>query len=417
MSMVRKHAWLVLGVGVWVALLAGGIASAAPAADTSDAAIVASYFEPAEVARGAALGNHRMLCWAVDQLLVLLVLGALAFSGPGQRICAQARARYGGGTRMGLVGESLFVGAMLFMAQLPFAYYRGFVLEKHLGLSTQTLGGWATDRAIEAAIALVILVFVVQVAHALQTWSPRRWWVWSWAGLSLGVFVFFFLHPVLIAPLFNTYRPLEPGPLKDGCTRIAREAGIPITEVFVIDASRRTKRYNAYFMGVGATRTIALHDTLVNGMSTAETLSVVGHEAGHWVHHHLMRGLAIASAFIFVFLILAARPGVLGDWPLARPGALARGVFLVLAYLILGMPIENTLSRSMEAQADAEGLNLTRDPDAAVRMLVGLARSNVSNLVPHPFVRACLYSHPPIPERIRMALESKQDGPAVVPGS
>ena len=383
--------------------------SAPPRADASDEAIVAAYFAPAEVERGCALGNHRALCWLADQALVLLALGLLAFAPAGRRAAERLRARVGSlRLRTGLAAECVLVGAALALAQLPMAYYRGFVLEHQLGLSTQSAGSWLGDQALEAALGLAILVVAVQVAHALQLWSPRRWWLWSWAALTAGIFVFFFLHPVLIAPLFNSYRPLAPGPLRDGCTRIAREAGIPVSEVFVVDASRRTKRYNAFFTGVGATRTIALHDTLVDGMTTPETLAVVGHEAGHWVHQHLMRGLAIASACIFGFLALAARPALLGTWPLARPGALARAAFLVLACELAFVPVESTLSRAMEAQADAAGLTLSRDPDATVRMLVALARSNVSNLLPHPLLRAALYTHPPIPERIRMALAARE---------
>lgn len=366
-------------------------------------AIVATYFDAAEVARGAALGNHRALCWIADQILVLMALAVLAFSGPGRRAAALVRARFG--LRSGLAAEAVAVSAALVGAQLPLSYYRGFVLEHQIGLSTQTLSAWLEDRALEAAIGLAVISAVVQVAHLLQTWSPRRWWVWTWAGLSVGVFVFFFLHPVIIAPLFNTYRPLSPGPLRDGIQRIARDAGIPVTEVFVVDASKRTKRYNAYFVGVGATRQIALYDTLVEGMGTAETLAVVGHEAGHWVHQHLMRGLALATGFIFVFLALAAR--LMDGWPLSRPGALARAAFLIVAFELLVVPLENTLSRGMEAQADETGVKLSGDPDATVRMLVQLAKSNVSNLTPGPLMRACLYSHPPIPERIQKALEAK----------
>lgn len=368
---------------------------------SSDEAIVAAYFDAATVERGRSLGNHRALCFAADQALVLAVLALLAFSGPGRRAAARARTH-------GLAAEAALVAAVLFGAHLPLAYYRGFVLEHALGLSTQTLSGWARDRAIEAGFGLAIVLAVVQVAHRLQTWSPRRWWLWTWAGLSAGVFVFFFLHPVIIAPLFNTYRPLAPGPLKDGCTRIARDAGIPISEVFVMDASKRTKRYNAYFVGVGATRQIALYDTLVDGMAPAETLAVVGHEAGHWVHQHLMKGLALASLFIFVFLAAAAR--LVAEWPLARPGAIARAAFLIVLFQLAVLPLESTLSRWMEAEADATGLKLSGDPDATVRMLVALATSNVSNLTPHPLMRACLYSHPPIPERIRMALDARPPG-------
>lgn len=395
-------------------LVIAGLAQAAPLPppSASDARIVAAFFEPAEVERGRTLGSHRAMCFLAGQALALAVLAGLAYSGPGRRAAERLRARFTAWPRAGLAAESLLVGGAMVLAGLPLAYYRGFVLEHQLGLSTQTAPGWLSDRVLESAIGYAVLVVCVLAAHALQAWSPRRWWVWSWVGLTAGIFVFFYLHPLLIAPLFNSYRPLERGPLRDGCTRIAREAGIPITDVFVMDASRRTRRFNATFTGVGSSRTIALHDTLVDGLPVAGTLAVVGHEAGHWVHHHMMRGMCIASVLILVFLAVASRPALLGEWPLVRAGALARVGFLVVMFQLAVLPLESTLSRGMETQADEEALRLARDPRAMVTMLVALARSNVSNLLPHPVVKVCLHSHPAIPERIRAALEAEARSPA-----
>ena len=399
--------WLAVGIVAWTSC------GAALATGLSDAEIAGRYFKPEEVERGRTLGNHRAVCLGLDEGLALLALAALALSGPGRRLTARVRpARW---PRGGLAAEVVTVGGLCALAVLPLEFYRGFTLEHQLGLSTQTVGGWLGDWALERLIAGGVLVLAALVVDGLQRWSPRRWWLASWAALSAGIFIFMYLQPLLIAPLFNDYRPLGPGALRDGCTRIARDAGIPISEVYVIDASRRTRRYNAFFTGVGATRAIALHDTMVDGMTVRETLAVVGHEAGHWVHHHLLCGIALWSGAILVGLAVAARPRVLGDWPLSRPGAIARVFLIVSAVELALLPAESGISRLMEAQADQESLRLTHDPDATVTMLVALARSNVSNLLPHPLLRAWLYTHPTIPERIRMALEFQPPASAPAP--
>jgi STE24 endopeptidase len=399
-----------------LALVLAGALHAAPApggagpVPTEDE-IVARYFQPAEVERGHAVGNRRTACFAVEQALLIAALGWLAFGAGGRRAAERARAPFERRPRLGLMLEAMLAGATIAVATLPVQFYRGHVMEHELGLSTQSAAGWARDWALAQAIGLALLLGAVLIVHALQRWWPRRWWLASWAGLTAGIVVFFYLHPLLVAPLFNDYRPLPAGELREGCTRIAREAGIPVTEVFVMDASRRTRRFNAYFQGVGATRSIALHDTMVDGVSVRETLAVVGHEAAHWTCQHLIKGMAIASILILLALALLSRPA-LGGLALDRPGTLARALFAISLFQVLMLPVESGLSRAMEAEADAVGLTFTRDPQAMTTMFVALARSNVSNLTPDPLVRACLYTHPPIPERIRMALAFEARAPA-----
>lgn len=368
--------------------------------------VLACYFTADEIARGHALGTQRALCFAAEQALVLAVLAGAAITARGRGAAYAIRARSGSG-RLGLAAETALLGVAVSLATLPVDVYRGYLLEHELGLSTQTLGGFLYDRTLGHAIALALLLGGVLLLDAAQRRWPVRWWVAGWVALTAGIVAVSAAAPLVIAPLFNDFRPLAAGPLRDGVERVAREAGIPVRDVFVIDASRRTRRYNAYFNGIGATRTIALHDTLVDGVPTAEALAVVGHEAGHWTCDHLGRGIAIASTLVLAGLWLLARPRVCGDWPLARAGAPARMLMLVLVFHLALMPVENGLSRAMEAQADAEALRLTRDPDALVRMFVALARSNVSNLTPHPLAKVWLYTHPTIPERIQAALAAR----------
>jgi STE24 endopeptidase len=378
-------------------------------------------FTADEIRRGHELGTLR---YATFFLREGLTLGALA-------LIALWPGRTGGAPAAGLAPlqralpgrpwlvlalQAALVFGILALVRLPVDFWRGHVLEHRFGLSTHSAAGWLVDWFLETALDLALFVgLAVAITWLHRTLGPRWWWLAAWLAATASVVAVFMLYPVVIAPIFNTFRPLPDGPLRAGVRDLLARARIPVQDVLVMDASRRTRRYNAYFNGVGPSRTIVLHDTLVDGLPVREALAVVGHEAGHWRHDHLMKGLAAASLGILAALLVLALEIVPFARPPADPASLPGVLLLLFALSLIGLPVENGLSRAMEAQADREALDLTRDPEAAERLEVALARSNVSDLDPPGWIRFLLYTHPPVPDRIRMAREWRTARPPLPP--
>jgi STE24 endopeptidase len=220
------------------------------------------------------------------------------------------------------------------------------------------------------------------------------------------------LAPVVIDPLFNTVRPLRDPDLSQRVIALAKRAGIPVDQVYEMDASRRTRKGNAYFTGLGHTKRIVLYDTLLTGTGPEEVELVVAHEIGHWRRAHIWKGIGLSFLGMGIALWWGAR--VLdwavrrGGFHLAGPADVAGVPLFLLALFVLNLvslPIQNGISRIFEREADRTSLTLTGNPMAFIRSEVELARSNLADLSPPAALVWLLYSHPPVAERIRMAEE------------
>jgi STE24 endopeptidase len=228
------------------------------------------------------------------------------------------------------------------------------------------------------------------------------------------VAVFFaFLHPLLIAPLFNRFVPLretEHAALLPRVLEMAREAGLPARDVLVMDASRQGRFTNAYFSGFGPSRRIVLYDTLLLRHTPDETLSILAHEIGHWQKDHIAKGMALGVLGAALGFFVLAR---LLEWATGRPPFLLRsaadpaGWPLVLLLSLLGgwieRPVGAAISRRFERQADAASLGLFGRPEVFIEAEKRLARDNVSDLAPSDPDVWLFWSHPPAVERIAMA--------------
>jgi len=283
-------------------------------------------------------------------------------------------------------------------ACLPLDVWRGLLRERRFGLSTQTLGGWLADRAKGEAVGLVLAaaawVAAVGLARALPGWWPAP----AAAGLALAVLVLTFVAPVVLEPLFNRFRPLDDEGLAATLRALAERAGVPVRDVLVADASRRTTRTNAYVSGLGPTRRVVVWDTLLASAPEPELALVVAHELGHRRERHVVKGTLIGMAgAVVAVLVLWAALGTLRprDFPLAAL------VFVGLE--LAGMPLLAWTSRRWERVADRFSLELTGDPDAFVRAHVEAARKNLSDLEPPRLLYLMLFTHPTPPERIELA--------------
>ena len=274
---------------------------------------------------------------------------------------------------------------------------------KDVGLVTQDWVGWIGD----VGKGIVIEAVLVGAGGAVLVFAMRRfgrhWWAPAAAVVvAFGVFMSY-ASPILIEPLFNTFKPLPQGELRSDVLELAEEAGVEVGEVYEMDASRRTTGANAYVAGLGHTKRVVLYDNLLNDFSEDEVRLVVAHELGHVHYSDVPRGLLylaiVAPLGMFAVARLSERMAPAGG-PAAVPA-----VALSLALLVPAITtISNQLSRAVEARADRYSLELTDAPDALIGFQQRIVVKNVSDPEPPEWVSFLLGTHPTAMERIGQAL-------------
>jgi STE24 endopeptidase len=297
---------------------------------------------------------------------------------------------------------------------LPWAIYTEFFREHQYGLSNQSFAEWGGDQLKALLIQLIVFPLALMAIFAVIRRSPRRWWLWATLVVSAFIAMGAVVAPVFISPLFNTYKPMAAGPLRDQILGMAHAQHIPAENVYVFDASKQTKRISANVSGLGPTIRISLNDNLLNRTSPAEVKAVMGHEMGHYVLGHIWRGLAAVTAvFLVVFLLLwwsaprlLARYGPRwGVTELADPASLPLLMAIMAVLFLVMTPVLNTIVRTNEAEADAFGLDAAREPDgfAAVSMKL----SEYRKISPTPLEEFVFFDHPSGENRVRRAMEWK----------
>ncbi|HEX2052075.1 MAG TPA: M48 family metallopeptidase [Actinomycetota bacterium] len=409
-----KAAALVAVVAVASAAVVA-LASRAPAslrrAEPGDGATdpsLGASFSDEQVARHGAYRGPSYLALGLSVAVEATVLVVLA-RGPMARAVA-ALERLPGGVVVHAALAGVLVALVLALAAVPLGFVRGFVVERAWGLSTQDLAGWLSDRARGAAVGAVVSAIAAVAFFAVARAWPRAWWIVGWVAFSALTALLVYLAPVVVAPLFNRFTPLEQGPLRARVVALARDAGVDVGDVLVADASRRTTAENAYVAGLWGTKRMVLYDTLVDAGDRRETEFVVAHELGHAAENHVAKNVAAASATLLVaFGALGWLATRRGPWAWAGASGVAdlRAIPVLLLFALAGtllaMPLENWVSRRFEARADTIAIELTGDPDTAVRVFRRLAFANLADLRPPPAAVWALYTHPPIPDRIRAA--------------
>jgi STE24 endopeptidase len=314
---------------------------------------------------------------------------------------------FGAFTRLSLGGQGWFGDAAVWavvvlaavgIATLPLDVWRGLVRERRFGLSTQSLRGWLADRAKGEAVELLLAAAVWGAAIGLVRAFPRWWPAAAATALALFVLLLSFVAPVVLEPIFNRFRPLDDERLAGELRTLAEHAGVPVRDVLVADASRRTTRTNAYVSGLGPTRRVVVWDTLLADADEPELKLVVAHELGHRRERHVLKGtlLGMGAAVAVVLLLWAA----LGT---PQPGDFPEAALLFTGVELAALPLLSAISRRWERQADRQSLELTGDRDAFARAHVALARKNLSDLDPPRLAYLMLFTHPTPPERLALA--------------
>jgi Zn-dependent protease with chaperone function len=280
-------------------------------------------------------------------------------------------------------------------ARMPIAYAVGYRRERRWGFSTQSPGAWLVDRVKALAVLHVLTVPLLVGLVGLGRWAPEWWAPTAAAAGAVFVLLVSFVAPIVIEPIFNRFEPLGDEGLSQALRDLAARAGAPVRHVLVADASRRTKKVNAYVSGVGRTRRVVLFDTLLAQSSPAKTKLVVAHELGHRRARHVLKGtllamVSIATFVLFLWAVIGAPQA--GDVPLIM--LLAAGLELMV------LPLGAALSRRWERVADGFALDVTRDAGVFEDTFRTLALANLSDLDPPRALYYALFSHPTVPERI-----------------
>jgi STE24 endopeptidase len=362
-----------------------------------------------QVARGRAF--HSALRPGSYGALALGLLAALALglTPLGARLVSAVGRPFGdhwiaqavlGGLAVVLAGE---------LVTLPFTAWRHTVLVRY-GLSTQTWGPWVVDQlkgyAVSAVIGAVALLGFYAVARLFGSW----WWAPGAAGAAGLVVLLSFVLPVLVEPVFNKFTPMEPGPLRTELIAMAARDGVPVRDVLVADASRRTRSVNAYVSGLGPTRRIVVFDTLLREAPPDEVVSVVAHELGHAKDRDVFTGTLIgalgAAAAVVAVYLLGGWGGLLrraGIDSMAEPRSVALVLALVAVAGLVSSPAQSLVSRRIEARADQHALGLTGDPAGFEAMQRRLSGVNLSDPDPNRVEYVFFASHPSTVERMAAA--------------
>jgi STE24 endopeptidase len=366
-------------------------------------------FTPAQIARGDHVsGLLRHAGWG-NIAVSLLVAGVLGFTRLGSALVDRLPGPWWVRTTL----ACLVVSAAGVVASLPLSW-RAQRVELAEGLSHQAWGSWVSDHAIGLGVTWVFTSVALVVVVGLARLAPRTWPVWAAVAAVALTMVGSFVYPVLVEPLFNHFTVMKAGPLRSDIFALADKEGVHIDDVLVADASRRTTTLNAYVSGFGSTRRVVVYDTLLTGLPQKETEMIVAHELGHAKHDDVLLGTvlgalgsaagvgALALLFTRRRLLEHARVDGLGD-PRAVPLVLA----LAVVGSLLASPVQNTVSRAIEARADRAALAATQDPETFIAMQKQLALRSLSDPTPPAWSQFWFGSHPTTLQRIGLAEASR----------
>lgn len=310
------------------------------------------------------------------------------------------------------LGFALLYTLLGAVISFPWDYWVGFVREHDYGLSTQDFQHWVTEYLQGFAISLVVGSIAITILYLIIAWTKKSWWIWGTVA-SICFFAFTaMLAPVFISPIFNTYTPMQEGPLKASVLHMAQASGIPADNVYVFDVSRQSNRVTANVSGFAGTTRISMSDTLIRRESPGGVRSVLGHEIGHYVLNHNVSLLVMFTLLIVVVFALAnllfnrlsagERWGIKNIWDPAGMPLL----FSIIGFLfLLATPINNNIIRFHEAQADIFGINASREPDGFAES--ALLLSEYRKMEPSPLEEWFFYDHPSGYARIHMSMQWK----------
>ena len=355
----------------------------------------------------------------LDTLILVLVSAGLLFSGVSRRMRDTAKRISHRPWLYTAIYVVLYL-ALMFALTLPWNIYMGFFREHAYGLAAQTFSDWFAETLMGFGVSLLFAAPVFAIIYAAIRRVGKSWWAWT-GGITFFFIIFTaMIAPVFISPLFNEYKSLPQGELRDELLSMARASQIPADNIYVFDASKQTTRISANVSGMLGTTRISLNDNLLERTSPEEIRAVMGHEMGHYVLNHSLRlvvyfTLLLTFALLFVHIAFesllkryGARWGVVdrGD-----PAGLPLAMALLTMFMTLTTPISNSIVRQAEAEADAFGLAVAGEPHgfstAAMRL------STYRKIHPGDIEEIIFYDHPSGYARVHRSMtwlmENQQD--------
>lgn len=302
------------------------------------------------------------------------------------------------------------------LVTFPLSVYEGYFREHKYGLLNQSFGPWLREQAIALVVNVLLGGILVMLLFGIVRRLGKNWWVWGSVISILFLMFVSLIAPVYIFPLFNTYTKLQDSRIKDPILSMARANGIPATDVYEFDASRQSNRVSANVSGFGKTQRISLNDNLLNRCTLPEIETTMGHEMGHYVLNHATKGIfmygvvvVLGFAFLNWFLNFAlARWGEgWGVRGITDVAVLPLATIGLSVYFFLMTPVNNTITRTMEFEADMYGLNAARQPDGEAN--VDLMLGEYRKLDPGPLEEFIFFDHPSGRTRITAAMRWKAE--------
>ena len=357
-------------------------------------------------------GGYWLQLW--EFLLGLAIAALMLHGGRSARVRDWAQ-RVG---RRALLRDGLYggvYGLMTGLLLLPLNFYWRYWREHSYGMSTQTAAEWWGEWVVTLGVEVVGTAVAVALLYAVFRRAGKHWWLWGAAACSGLLALMLLVSPILIDPLFNTYKPLEHGPVRNAVLAMAQSNGVPADEVYVFDASRQTRRVSANVSGLGGTAAVRLNDNLLNHTSLPEIRAVMAHELGHYVLNHAPKML-MQFGLLLLFGLLSCQWGM--RRLLARHGhrwgtkAVADVASLPLlaaafsVFMLAATPVFHGIIRIQEIEADRFGLNLARDPHGFAEVVLKL--SDYRKPDPGRLEEMVFFHHPSARHRIHDAMRWRE---------
>jgi len=370
---------------------------------------------PAATARSNAYfeGTYWLILWdfLAGAVISLLLLNL--------RWSAQLRQRAERLTRFKFLQTLLYWGQYLILTYVlgfPLAVYEGFFREHQYGLATQSFGAWLGDEGKGLLLNVLLMGLAVALLFAIVRRLQKTWWIWGAVASVVLVVIGVLIGPVFLQPVFNTPKKLSDPRITTPILSLARANGIPVHDLYEIDASKQTNRMSANVSGFASTMRITLNDNLVRRGAPEEIQAVMGHEMGHYVLNH------IPKMIMFLLIVIVTMFALLRwslTWALARWGerwqitGLSDPAILPLVMLVASLfffvltPVMNTFIRTHEHEADMYGVNASRQPDGFA--LAALHLAEYRKMSPTPLEEVLFYDHPSGRNRIYRAMQWKAE--------